>query len=79
MKPILLSCALLGIAVPAYAQAPKFAPIAIDEATYNSLHTHLEQQPYKFAFPLLQWLDALEAKALAEQAKAAAPDDKPTK
>ena len=47
----------------------KYAPITLDEATYNTLMTYLGDQPNKFSGPLVNWLQQAEAKAAADAVK----------
>ena len=69
MKRIVLSAMLLTTASAIAQPSPKYAPIVLDEATYNTLMTYLGEQPYKFSAPLLTWLQQAEAKAATDATK----------
>lgn len=76
---------LLATALPALAQdalPPPFAPITIGEGDFNKLKNYLDDQPAKFARPLLNWLDeqrGIAAAKAAAQAKADAQKSPPEK
>jgi hypothetical protein len=65
-----LLCALCFVVVSigvAHAQQP-FVPFAVDEGTYKQLQTYLGEQPAKFSWSLLNWLNGAEAKAVSDKA-----------
>jgi hypothetical protein len=80
-----LACLLvLGLVPSAFAAdtalPSAYVPLTVDEAHYQALRNYLEQQPFRIALPIVQWLEQLELdakieadrKAKAEAAKAEA-------
>lgn len=72
---------LLILAVPAYAQdkpaaPPRFEPFTVTEQDWQRLQGWLNDQPYKFTQPVLEWAGQLEARAQAAK-EAAKPAEKP--
>lgn len=76
MNRLLLTVLLTSISTVALAQAPaqrKFVPFTVDEKAAQELQNWLNEQPFKFSAPVLQWLATQEQVALDAAAKAAAP------
>lgn len=80
MKKLLTLVALLSFGGTSYAQEtvapPKFVPFTVTEQDTKSLEGYLQEQPFKFSAPIMQWLGQLEQRALAEQSKKS--ETKPT-
>ena len=51
-------------------QPPPFVPFTVDQKSYESAIIYLRQQPYMFARPMIDWLEAAEANARTLAAKA---------
>jgi hypothetical protein len=78
MKRIAIAFTIL-FAYPAFAQAQqpqKYIPFTVEEKDAVDLRKYLDEQPMKFALPILQWMETMEQKAIKANEKAA--DDKPT-
>lgn len=65
---------MLMTTTAAVAQQSTFAPITITEQDAKNLRQFLDEQPMKFGLPILQWLDALEQRAVKEAEKKDAPE-----
>ncbi len=46
-----------------------YVPIVVTEQDAKSLRQFLDEQPMKFGLPILQWLDALEQRAVKDAEK----------
>ena len=58
---------MLMIPTVAMAQTT-FAPITVTEQDAMNLRKFLDEQPLKFSLPILQWVDALEQRAVKAEA-----------
>lgn len=73
MKRLLTALLFVSFSTVALAQtAPqrKFVPFTVDEKTAQEIQTYLNEVPFKYAAPVLQWL------AMQEQRAAQAEDQK---
>ena len=68
MRNIFLIVAfVIATAIPAMAQqqAPqKFVPFTVEEQDARNLRAFLDEQPMKMSLPILQWMEALEQRAI---------------
>jgi hypothetical protein len=48
------------------ASATAYVPLTVDEAHYQALRNYLDQQPFRIALPIVQWLEQLELDAKIE-------------
>lgn len=78
---IIAPCLVLLAATTAFAQQqpapPPYVPFEISQDDYTKIMTYLGEQPAKIAIPLMQALQAMEQKAVAEKAKASVPPATP--
>lgn len=48
--------------------APPYVPFTVQKSDAEQLRSYLDEQPMKFALPLLQWITGLEQRAVMEKA-----------
>lgn len=81
MRNIFLVATFVFAASPVFAQtAPqKFVPFTVEENDAKNARAFLDDQPMKFSLPILQWMEALEQRAMKAAADAAKPktEEKP--
>lgn len=73
---------LLTLAAPAYAQdkpapPPGFEPFTVTEQDWRQLQAWLNEQPYKFTQPIIEWAGQLETRAQKEAARKGAEKPAP--
>lgn len=51
-----------------------FVPLTVTEQDAKNLRQYLDEQPMKFSLPILQWIDALEQRAVKDKAEAEKKD-----
>lgn len=76
MKKLILAVALLASPALAQDKPAAFVPITLSESDVKDFQKFLEDQPYKIAAPLLQWMGTLQQRANAEAAAKAKADTK---
>lgn len=77
MRIIIMLLLLSTSALAQQAAAPAFAPITIDQQTWESMRKALGQFKFDEALPLIQFWEKLERDA--QQKAAAKPQDEPQK
>jgi len=80
MKIALIATAFCCFSAAALAQpappSPPFVPFTVQEPDAKALRSFLDEQPMKFALPLLQWVTGLEQRAVAEAQAQKEKEDK---
>jgi hypothetical protein len=66
-------CLLLASSAAMAQEAQKFAPFTVQEQEFVQLRAWLDEQPHKFAAPVMQWLLGRERMAQEEAKKGRAP------
>ncbi len=56
------------LTTPVFAQSA-FVPLTVTEQDAKNLRQYLDEQPMKFSLPILQWIDALEQRAVKAEAE----------
>ena len=62
---------LSSTSVLAQAQQQKYVPFVVEEQDARNIRAYLDEQQMKIALPILQWMEGLEAKAIAKVKEAA--------
>ena len=75
MIRIIALVGLVSLSTVAFAQQSSFVPLTVTEQDATNLRKFLDEQPLKFSLPILQWVDALEQRAVKAEADKEKKDD----
>lgn len=71
IRQSILAACFFGLCGAAHAQQPQpYVPFTVDENNFKALQTYLGEHPAKFSMALVNWLNNMEAKAVADKAAA---------